>query len=102
MTAHYDHVGAGGPEIFRGADDNASGTAAAIAIADAFASGPRPDRSIVFLVFDAEEDGMLGSAYYARHPLRPLANAVAVLNMDMIGRDEQVPGSRALSRCTTP
>ena len=96
VTAHYDHVGAGGPEIFRGADDNASGTAAAIAIADAFANGPRPDRSLVFLVFDAEEDGMLGSAHYARHPLLPLANAVAVLNMDMIGRDEQVPGFKGV------
>jgi Zn-dependent M28 family amino/carboxypeptidase len=96
ITAHYDHVGAGGPEIFRGADDNASGTAAAIAIADAFANGPRPDRSVVFLVFEAEEDGMLGSAYYARHPLLPLAKAVAVLNMDMIGRDEQVPGLKGV------
>jgi Zn-dependent M28 family amino/carboxypeptidase len=96
ITAHYDHVGAGGPEIFRGADDNASGTAAAIAIAEALASGPRPDRSVVFLVFDAEEDGMLGSAYYARQPLLPLANAVAVLNMDMIGRDEQVPGLKGV------
>jgi hypothetical protein len=96
ITAHYDHVGAGGPEIFRGADDNASGTAAAIAIAEALASGPRPGRSIAFLVFDAEEDGMLGSEYYARHPLLLLANAVAVLNMDMIGRDEQVPGLKGI------
>jgi Zn-dependent M28 family amino/carboxypeptidase len=96
VTAHYDHVGAGGPEIFHGADDNASGTAAAIAIAEAFASGPRPDRSVVFVVFDAEEDGMLGSAYYAAHPLLPLANAVAVLNMDMIGRNEEVPGLKGV------
>ncbi len=96
ITAHYDHVGAGGPEIFHGADDNASGTAAAIALAEAFAAGPPPDRSIAFIVFEAEEDGMLGSAYYAMHPVLPLANTVAMLNMDMIGRNEEVPGLKGV------
>jgi hypothetical protein len=90
VTGHYDHVGREGEFIFRGADDNASATAAVIAIAEAFRANPSaPRRSLMFLVFEAEEDGLLGAFHYVDHPLVPLESTVAVLNMDMIGRDEE-------------
>jgi hypothetical protein len=92
VTAHYDHVGQKGPFIYHGADDNASACAAAIAVAEAFrAAGAAPKRSLMFLVFEAEEDGLLGAFHYVNHPIVPLANTVAVLNSDMIGRDEDDP-----------
>jgi hypothetical protein len=95
VGAHYDHLGLGGPHslaedrraaIHPGADDNASGTAGVIELARRLAAGPRPRRSILFLAFSGEELGLLGSTYYVRHPLLPLARTVAMLNMDMIGR----------------
>lgn len=90
ITGHYDHVGREGEFIFRGADDNASATAAVIAIAEAFRANPAPPRrSLMFLVFEAEEDGLLGAFHYVAHPIVPLESTVAVLNMDMIGRDEE-------------
>ena len=90
VTGHYDHVGQKGPFIFHGADDNASACAAVLAIAEAFAANPtRPRRSVMFLIFEAEEDGLLGAFHYVGHPIVPLAKTVAVLNMDMIGRDEE-------------
>lgn len=94
MGAHYDHIGTGRPNdqgdsIFNGADDNASGTAGLLMNAEAFAKGTtRPDRSILFIAFSAEERGLLGSKAYAATPLLPLANCVGMLNMDMIGRCE--------------
>ena len=91
ITGHYDHVGQKDQFIFRGADDNASATAAVIAMAEAFAANPRPKRSLVFLVFEAEEDGLLGAFHYVNNPIVPLDRTVAVLNMDMIGRDEDSP-----------
>ena len=91
ITGHYDHVGQKESFIFHGADDNASAVAAVIAMAEAFAAGPRPRRSIVFLVFEAEEDGLLGAFHYVNTPVVPLDKTVAVLNMDMIGRDEDSP-----------
>jgi hypothetical protein len=91
VTGHYDHVGQKDQFIFRGADDNASATAAVIAMAEAFAANPRPKRSLVFLVFEAEEDGLLGAFHYVNNPVVPLDKTVAVLNMDMIGRDEDSP-----------
>ena len=86
-TAHWDHLGIGAPDakgdrIYHGALDNASGTAALLALAQAVAAAPKPDRSIVFLSVTAEEKGLLGSEYYATHPLYPLATTVGVLNMD--------------------
>jgi aminopeptidase YwaD len=96
IGAHYDHLGMGGPSslaesrepaIHHGADDNASGAAGVMALADFFASRKiRPRRSLVFLAFSGEELGLLGSAYYVKHPLLPLASSVAMFNMDMIGR----------------
>ncbi len=92
VGAHYDHCGFGASggmgnrgEIHHGADDNASGTAAVLAIARAVAADPLP-RSVLFLLFDAEERGLLGSLAYCDKPLVPLDRTVAMLNIDMIGR----------------
>lgn len=99
ITAHYDHLGRRGGEVFYGADDNASGTAALIEIAEAFAeaadAGYRPKRSVLFVAVSGEEIGLLGSRYYTTSPVAPLVNTVAALNMDMIGRqdDEELKDS---------
>jgi hypothetical protein len=96
ISAHHDHEGGDGTQIFNGADDNASGSVAVIDIAEAYVlaakAGQRPRRSILFAVFGSEERGpLLGSWAYVEHPLRPLDKTVAVLNMDMIGRNMEVP-----------
>ncbi|WP_400192879.1 M28 family metallopeptidase [Hymenobacter sp. B81] len=88
-TAHWDHLGVGpavqGDSIYNGAVDNASGCAALLSIAKGFAQAqPKPQRSIVFLAVTGEEQGLLGSAYYAQHPVFPLAQTVANLNMDAL------------------
>jgi Zn-dependent M28 family amino/carboxypeptidase len=88
-TAHWDHFGIGTPvngdRIYNGALDNASGTAGLIEMARAFTRlTPRPSRSIVFLAVTAEEQGLLGSEYYATHPVHPLARTLAVINMDSL------------------
>ena len=93
FSAHMDHVGvrrpdATGDSIYNGADDDASGTAALVEMAEAFAALPnRPARSVVFLAVSGEEKGLLGSAYYADHPTIPLEGIVANVNMDMISRN---------------
>ena len=95
IGAHYDHLGHGGAgslapregEIHHGADDNASGVAGVLELARIFtAQTPRPRRSIVFATFSGEEEGLLGSNYYVNHPAVPLADTIAMINMDMIGR----------------
>src|SRR6202049_662591 len=95
IGAHYDHLGLGeqfslapslAGTVHPGADDNASGTAGVIELARWFSREPRHKRGILFLTFAGEELGLLGSSYYANHPILPLANAVAMINMDMIGR----------------
>ncbi|EPR73449.1 Aminopeptidase [Winogradskyella psychrotolerans RS-3] len=90
ITAHSDHEGIINGEIYNGADDNGSGTSAVLEIAEAFSQatkdGYRPKRSIVFLHVTAEEVGLYGSKFYSENPIFPLENAVATLNMDMIGR----------------
>jgi Zn-dependent M28 family amino/carboxypeptidase len=88
-SAHWDHLGVGAPDakgdrIYNGAVDNATGTAALIELARAFAKAPRPERSVVFLNVTAEEKGLLGSEYYAANPLYPLATTAGVLNMDAL------------------
>ena len=88
-SAHWDHLGVGRPDaqgdtIYNGAVDNATGTAALIEMARAYASGPKPQRSVVFLAVTAEEKGLLGSEYYASKPLYPLATTVAVINTDAL------------------
>ncbi len=93
-TAHWDHLGIGHPDekgdsIYNGALDNASGTAALLEIARAFKqSAKKPERSILFLSVTAEEQGLLGSAYYGEHPIYPLKKTVADLNMDVVNAHE--------------
>jgi len=92
VTGHYDHVGQKDQFIYHGADDNASATAAVLAIRRSVpGAAGAAKRSVMFLVFEAEEDGLLGAFHYITHPIVPLDRTVAVLNMDMIGRDEDSP-----------
>jgi Zn-dependent M28 family amino/carboxypeptidase len=95
IGAHYDHLGRGGEgslapregEIHHGADDNASGTAGVLELARIFSTQrPKLKRTLVFIAFSGEEEGLLGSNYYVNHPLMPLDKTVAMINMDMIGR----------------
>jgi hypothetical protein len=90
IGAHYDHVGigepAGGDSIYNGADDDGSGTVATLAIAEAFARGPRPKRSILFIWHAGEEKGLWGSHYFTDNPTVPLGQIITELNIDMIGR----------------
>lgn len=89
ISAHHDHDGMSGNEIWHGADDNGSGAVGVVDLAHAFATNPvKPKRSILFVVFAAEERGLLGSFYMAAHPLRPLNRTRAMINFDMIGRNE--------------
>lgn len=87
ITAHWDHKGIGpvirGDSIYNGAEDNASGIAAMLGAAKALAQLPRTSRSIVFVATTAEESGLLGSEAYVQHPLIPLAQTAAVLNLDV-------------------
>ena len=95
LCAHYDHEGASAARIFNGADDDASGVAGLLEIAEAYAAaagaGRRPRRSILLAAWNAEEQGLLGAWGYTERPLAPLEDTVAVINMDMIGRNEEVP-----------
>jgi len=86
-TAHWDHLGrckpaADGDDICNGAVDNATGTAALVALAEAYVKAGAPDRSIIFLAVTAEESGLLGSKYYAENPIYPLSQTVGGVNMD--------------------
>ena len=95
VSAHYDHEGADGTVIYNGADDDGSGTVALIEIADAYAmaaaANQRPRRSVLFACWGSEERGpLLGAWAYTENPTFPLGQTVAVLNMDMIGRNEEV------------
>jgi hypothetical protein len=101
VCAHYDHEGADDTRIFNGADDDGSGIVGLLEIAEAYAlaarEGRRPRRSVLFAAWNSEERGLLGAWAYAEQPLVPRDRIVAVLNMDMIGRNEEVPeggGSR--------
>ena len=96
VGAHYDHLGVirnapvGTDSIYNGADDNGSGTVALLEVAKALGAMPRkPLRSILLMAFAGEEKGLYGSITYTRHPLFPLDSTVAMLNMDMVGRNEE-------------
>ncbi len=96
VGAHYDHDGEAYGQIWYGADDNGSGTAALLEMAEAFGSGSRrPARSILLCAFAGEEKGLLGSRYYASHPSFPLQRTVAMFQMDMIGRNEDHPANKS-------
>jgi Zn-dependent M28 family amino/carboxypeptidase len=89
-SAHWDHLGIGLPDadgdrIYNGAMDNGTGLAHLIEQARAFSTGPRPQRSVVFLAVTAEEKGLLGSEYYAANPLYPIAKTAGVINTDVMG-----------------
>ncbi|NNE34316.1 MAG: M28 family peptidase [Rhodothermales bacterium] len=88
FTAHWDHFGRDetleGDQIYNGAVDNATGTAALLELARAFTAGETPERSVVFLAVTAEEFGLLGSAYYGQNPVLPTSSTVAVINIDAL------------------
>lgn len=93
LTAHYDHIGVTKDgRVNNGADDDGSGTTAILELAEAFAKaaadGNRPRRSLLFMTVSGEEKGLLGSGFYTDHPVYPLENTVANLNIDMIGRTD--------------
>jgi Zn-dependent M28 family amino/carboxypeptidase len=99
VTAHYDHIGVRGSgpgdHINNGANDDASGTASVIEIARTLAALPaRSKRSLVFMALFGEELGLLGSRYYAQHPVFPLAKTVADLNLEQMGRTDDNAGPR--------
>ena len=86
LGAHYDHFGMQGGLLFPGADDNASGTAVMLEVARVLRStGIRPKRSILFIAFAGEEQGLLGSKFYTSHPVRPLGLTTAMINIDHAG-----------------
>lgn len=87
FTAHYDHLGTRNGDIYYGADDNASGTAALLAMAQYFKQHP-PRHSLLFVAFDAEEKGLIGSKYFVSHCPIPLSTIMVNVNMDMISRND--------------
>ena len=93
VSAHYDHIGKRGEDVFNGADDNGTGTTALLEMSQAFAQakadGNAPRRSVLFLWVAGEEKGLLGSEYYSKNPIFPLENTVADVNVDMIGRTDK-------------
>ena len=96
ITAHYDHVGIIKGEIYNGADDDGSGTSSVLELAEAFMEavkrGVGPRRSVLLMTVVGEEKGLLGSEWYTEHPVWPLANTIANLNIDMIGRTDEAHG----------
>ena len=105
VGAHYDHVGMRpgqpGDNIFNGADDDGSGTVAVLSMAEAFARGKAPKRSLLFVWHAGEEKGLWGSQYFTKYPTVPIKQIVAQLNIDMIGRsraaDDAKPANKGLS-----
>ena len=98
VGAHYDHVGIGpavnGESIYNGADDDASGVVTALEVARSLAQGPPPARTVIVLLTTAEEQGLLGTLHYLRDPVVPLERTVADLQIEMVGRpDDMVGGS---------
>jgi Peptidase family M28 len=106
LTAHYDHIGVrtegGGDRIYNGANDDGSGTVSVMEVARALARlKVRPRRSIVFMTFFGEEKGLIGSRYYARHPIWPLEQTIAQLNLEQIGRTDSTEGRQISNAALT-
>jgi len=105
LSSHYDHVGlaqSGDDRVFNGANDDASGTASVLEVANALAAlHPRPKRSILFILFCGEEKGLRGSRYYVVHPLVPLAKTIAQLNLEQLGRTDAPEGPHVNSANVT-
>lgn len=99
LTAHYDHIGVQDGVVYNGADDDGTGTVAMIEMAQAFMqakkAGHGPRRSVLVMPVSGEEKGLLGSRYYSEHPVFPLANTVADINIDMIGRRDSAHATSA-------
>ncbi|MFK7806986.1 MAG: M28 family peptidase [Saprospiraceae bacterium] len=93
LTAHYDHLGKKGDDIFNGADDNGSGTSTILEVAEAFAKakeqGKGARRSVLLMLVTGEEKGLLGSQYYVERPIFPLKNTIVDINVDMVGRVDE-------------
>ncbi len=93
VSAHYDHLGKRGDAVFNGADDNGSGSSTVLEVAQAFVearkAGQGPRRSVLFLWVSGEEKGLLGSEYYSTHPVFPLEQTIADINVDMVGRVDE-------------
>lgn len=102
LSAHYDHLGIRDGEVFNGANDDGSGTVSVIEIAAALAAEKRrPRRSMVFVALFGEELGLLGSRYYGRHPIFPVADTVAGLNLEQVGRTDDSEGPQVASATVT-
>jgi Zn-dependent M28 family amino/carboxypeptidase len=106
LTAHYDHLGmrpdGAGDRIYNGANDDGSGTVSVIEAARALASlKQRPKRSIVFMTFFGEEEGLIGSQYYVHHPVWPIAKTIAQLNLEQVGRTDSTEGRQISNAALT-
>jgi hypothetical protein len=110
LTAHYDHLGVrpagsdtgSGDRIYNGANDDGSGTVSVIEAARALAAlKQRPKRSILFMTFFGEEEGLLGSQYYAHHPIWPLEKTIAELNLEQLGRTDSTEGPQIANATLT-
>ncbi len=96
LGAHLDHLGESNGQIYWGADDDASGNCSLLAIAQAMAKNPeKPKRTVLFMAFCGEEMGLIGSAHYANNPIFPLDKMTCLLQMDMVGRNEQTQNEKA-------
>ncbi|HZX28291.1 MAG TPA: M28 family peptidase, partial [Telluria sp.] len=95
LTSHYDHLGIRNGAIYNGANDDGSGTVSVVEVASAMAAlKERPRRSVVFMTLFGEELGMLGSKYYGRHPVFPVKDTVADLNLEQVGRTDDSEGKQ--------
>ncbi len=99
IGAHLDHLGRRGDYIFNGAEDNASGACSVLAMARALARNPeKPKRSVVFCLWTGEEEGLLGSRWYVQHPLFPMKDTLAYINLDMVARPWDEKGLQRMTR----
>ncbi|MEX2244006.1 MAG: M28 family peptidase [Fimbriimonadaceae bacterium] len=102
VGAHLDHLGVSGGTVYWGADDDASGSTAMLLVANAAANNPlKPKRSIVFMAFCGEEMGLIGSGYYTANPIIPLERMDCLLQMDMVGRNEEKQNEKAEDNVNT-